>query len=128
MKRSRQLVGLSILLAVLGPKNVALAGEIADGWLPVFFSPEHTKTLRGPLEEGAARAGRSRLMGRRQRHRNRDRVPDNLQYDAGHPRVAPPRLQPLLPPWPPPRAPQRTPRVARMNRAPPKKRRPRARN
>ena len=50
---------IPILLAVLGPKNVALAGEIADGWLPVFFSPEHTQTLRGPLEEGAARAGRS---------------------------------------------------------------------
>jgi F420-dependent oxidoreductase-like protein len=50
---------IPIFLAVLGPKNVALAGEIADGWLPVFFSPEHTKTLRGPLEEGASRAGRS---------------------------------------------------------------------
>ena len=50
---------IPILLAVLGPKNVALAGEIAEGWLPVFFSPEHTRTLRGPLEEGAARAGRS---------------------------------------------------------------------
>ncbi len=50
---------IPILLAVLGPKNVALAGEIADGWLPVFFSPEHTTALRGPLEEGAARAGRS---------------------------------------------------------------------
>ncbi|HSS59884.1 MAG TPA: LLM class F420-dependent oxidoreductase [Candidatus Limnocylindrales bacterium] len=50
---------IPILLAVLGPKNVALAGEIADGWLPVLFSPEHTKSLRGPLEEGAARAGRS---------------------------------------------------------------------
>ncbi|TMD16946.1 MAG: LLM class F420-dependent oxidoreductase [Chloroflexi bacterium] len=50
---------IPIFLAVLGPKNIALAGEIADGWLPVFFSPEHTKALRGPLEEGAARAGRS---------------------------------------------------------------------
>src|SRR2546426_1141128 len=50
---------IPIFLAVLGPKNVALAGEIADGWLPVFFSPEHTQTLRGPLEGGAARAGRS---------------------------------------------------------------------
>ena len=50
---------IPIYLAVLGPKNVALAGEIADGWLPVFFSPEHTSTLRVPLEEGAARAGRS---------------------------------------------------------------------
>jgi F420-dependent oxidoreductase-like protein len=50
---------IPIYLAVLGPKNVALAGEIADGWLPVFFSPEHTAELRVPLEEGAARAGRS---------------------------------------------------------------------
>jgi F420-dependent oxidoreductase-like protein len=50
---------IPIFLAVLGPKNVALAGEIADGWLPVFFSPEHTAALRGPLQEGAARAGRS---------------------------------------------------------------------
>jgi F420-dependent oxidoreductase-like protein len=50
---------IPIFLAVLGPKNVALAGEIADGWLPVFFSPEHTQALRLPLEEGAARAGRS---------------------------------------------------------------------
>ncbi len=50
---------LPIYLAVLGPKNVALAGEIADGWLPVFFSPEHTAELRVPLEAGAARAGRS---------------------------------------------------------------------
>ena len=50
---------IPIYLAVLGPKNVALAGEIADGWLPVFFSPEHTAALRVPLEEGASRAGRS---------------------------------------------------------------------
>ena len=50
---------IPIYLAALGPKNVALAGEIADGWLPVFFSPEHTAALRAPLEEGAARGGRS---------------------------------------------------------------------
>jgi len=35
----------------------ALAGEIADGWLPVFFSPEHTAELRTPLEEGARARG-----------------------------------------------------------------------
>jgi F420-dependent oxidoreductase-like protein len=50
---------IPIYLAVLGPRNVALAGEIADGWIPVFFSPEHVATLRVPLEEGAALAGRS---------------------------------------------------------------------
>jgi alkanesulfonate monooxygenase SsuD/methylene tetrahydromethanopterin reductase-like flavin-dependent oxidoreductase (luciferase family) len=50
---------IPIYLAVLGPRNVMLAGEIADGWMPVFFSPEHTAELREPLEEGAAKAGRS---------------------------------------------------------------------
>ena len=50
---------IPIYLAVLGPKNVMLAGEIADGWMPVYFSPEHTAELRAPLEEGAAKAGRS---------------------------------------------------------------------
>lgn len=50
---------IPIYIAALGPKNVALAGEIADGWLPVFFSPEHTKELRAPLDEGAARASRT---------------------------------------------------------------------
>src|SRR5947209_4051478 len=40
-------------------RSPALAGEIADGWLPIFFSPEHVSEVRGPLEEGAARSGRS---------------------------------------------------------------------
>jgi len=31
---------IPIYLAAIGPKNVALAAEIADGWLPIFFSPE----------------------------------------------------------------------------------------
>src|ERR1043166_9711088 len=43
---------IPIFLAVLGPKNVALAGEIADGWMPVYFSPEHAAELARPLEEG----------------------------------------------------------------------------
>ena len=30
---------IPIYLAAIGPKNTALAGEIADGWLPIFFSP-----------------------------------------------------------------------------------------
>jgi F420-dependent oxidoreductase-like protein len=50
---------IPIFIAALGPKNVALVGEIADGWLPLFFSPEHVGQLKAPLEEGAARAGRS---------------------------------------------------------------------
>lgn len=50
---------IPIYLAAIGPKNTALAGEIADGWIPTFFSPEHVATFRSLLEEGAARAGRS---------------------------------------------------------------------
>src|SRR6476646_7540737 len=50
---------IPIYLAAIGPKNTALAGEIADGWLPIFFSPEHVSEVRALLEEGAQRAGRS---------------------------------------------------------------------
>jgi len=50
---------IPIYLAAIGPKNTALAGEIADGWIPTFFSPEHVGGLRALLEEGAARSGRS---------------------------------------------------------------------
>jgi len=34
-------------------------GEIADGWIPTLFSPEHVTELRPLLEEGAARSGRT---------------------------------------------------------------------
>jgi F420-dependent oxidoreductase-like protein len=50
---------IPIYLAAIGPKNTALAGEIADGWIPTLFSPEHVGQFRGRLEEGAAHAGRS---------------------------------------------------------------------
>jgi F420-dependent oxidoreductase-like protein len=50
---------IPIYLAAIGPKNTQLAGEIADGWIPIFFSPENVGDLRPLLEEGAARAGRT---------------------------------------------------------------------
>src|SRR3954449_5482562 len=50
---------IPIYLAAIGPKNTALAGEIADGWIPTLFSPEHVAEFRPLLEEGAGRAGRS---------------------------------------------------------------------
>jgi F420-dependent oxidoreductase-like protein len=34
---------IPIYIAALGPKNVELAFEIADGWIPIFFSPEHAR-------------------------------------------------------------------------------------
>ncbi len=49
---------LPIYLAAIGPKNTALAGEIADGWMPTLLSPEFLPHLRANLDEGAARAGR----------------------------------------------------------------------
>lgn len=49
-----------IYLAAIGPKNVALAAEIADGWLPVFFSPKRMYIYEDPLREGFAKAGESK--------------------------------------------------------------------
>ncbi len=48
---------IPIYLAAIGPRNVALAAEIADGWLPIFFSPRRMSIYREWLEEGFARAG-----------------------------------------------------------------------
>ena len=47
---------IPIYIAAIGPKNTQLTGEIADGWLPTFFSPEYVAEFRELLEEGAARA------------------------------------------------------------------------
>jgi F420-dependent oxidoreductase-like protein len=55
---------LPIYVAAIGPKNTRLTGEIADGWIPTFFSPEHVGEFRGLLEEGAARAAGSEATGR----------------------------------------------------------------
>jgi F420-dependent oxidoreductase-like protein len=49
---------IPIYLAAIGPKNTALAGEIADGWIPTFFSPEYVSEFRKLLQEGAAKSGR----------------------------------------------------------------------
>jgi F420-dependent oxidoreductase-like protein len=50
---------IPIYLAAIGPKNTALAAELADGWLPTLLAPDHMDVLRPALEEGAAKAGRS---------------------------------------------------------------------
>jgi F420-dependent oxidoreductase-like protein len=50
---------IPIYLAAIGPNNTRLAGEIADGWIPTLFSPEHVAESRALLEEGAARGGRT---------------------------------------------------------------------
>lgn len=48
---------IPIYLAAIGPKNVQLTAEIADGWLPIFFSPEKYDAIyRSHIEEGFAKA------------------------------------------------------------------------
>src|SRR3712207_5311490 len=48
---------LPIYIAAEGPKNVALAAEIADGWLPMFYAPRVDGFYRDALTEGFARPG-----------------------------------------------------------------------
>jgi F420-dependent oxidoreductase-like protein len=51
---------IPIYLGAEGPKNVALAAEIGDGWLPMFFSPRSDAFYREALAEGFARPGARR--------------------------------------------------------------------
>ena len=48
---------IPIFLGAEGPKNVALAAEICDGWLPLFFSPKEDAYYRDRLAEGFALSG-----------------------------------------------------------------------
>lgn len=51
---------IPIYLAAIGPKNVSLAAEIADGWLPIFFSPQKfDKIYKTSIEEGLKKSGKS---------------------------------------------------------------------
>ncbi|HET7340263.1 MAG TPA: LLM class F420-dependent oxidoreductase [Methylomirabilota bacterium] len=50
---------LPIYLAAVGPKNVALAAEIAQGWIPVFFSARRMGMFREWLAEGFRAGGRT---------------------------------------------------------------------
>ncbi|MGA8114077.1 MAG: LLM class F420-dependent oxidoreductase [Actinocatenispora sp.] len=46
-----------IYLAAVGPRNLELAGEIADGWLAVFFNPEYAAEQLANIATGRERAG-----------------------------------------------------------------------
>lgn len=48
---------IPLYLAAIGPKNLELAGEIADGWLAIFFSPEQSAEQRAHIVAGRERAG-----------------------------------------------------------------------
>lgn len=51
---------IPVYLGAEGPKNVALAAEIADGWTPLWFSPKTDEFYRASLAEGFAREGARR--------------------------------------------------------------------
>ena len=48
---------IPLYLAAVGPKNLELSGEIADGLLPIFFSAEHAGDFLDPVRAGRATAG-----------------------------------------------------------------------
>ncbi len=50
---------IPIYLAAIGPKNLELAGEIADGWLAIFLAPRFAGELLERVAAGRAKAGRS---------------------------------------------------------------------
>ncbi|MGH2948987.1 MAG: LLM class F420-dependent oxidoreductase [Solirubrobacteraceae bacterium] len=54
---------IPVYLAAIGPRNTTLAAEIADGWIPTLFSPEHVAEFRPLLEQGFARAGNAKGFG-----------------------------------------------------------------
>ena len=47
--------GIPIYLAAEGPKNIAMAAELCDGWLALFYSPNHEELYAEALGEGFAR-------------------------------------------------------------------------
>jgi F420-dependent oxidoreductase-like protein len=51
---------IPIYLAAEGPRNIAMAGELCDGWLALFYSPHHDGYYREALGEGLARPGAHR--------------------------------------------------------------------
>ncbi len=50
---------IPIYLAAVGPRNLELAGEIADGWLAILFSPEHADELLASVRAGRQRGART---------------------------------------------------------------------
>ncbi|WP_380284318.1 LLM class F420-dependent oxidoreductase [Kitasatospora purpeofusca] len=48
---------IPLYIAAIGPKNLEQTGEIADGWLGIFFDPAHAALSLDPLKAGRAKAG-----------------------------------------------------------------------
>jgi alkanesulfonate monooxygenase SsuD/methylene tetrahydromethanopterin reductase-like flavin-dependent oxidoreductase (luciferase family) len=50
---------IPIYLASIGPKNLELTGEIADGWLAIFFSPKHAGEQLELIKAGRQKVGKT---------------------------------------------------------------------
>ncbi len=50
---------IPMYLAAVGPKNTELCGELFDGWLSIFYSPDHAKDQLASLEAGRAKVGKT---------------------------------------------------------------------
>src|ERR1051326_30273 len=53
---------IPIYIASIGPKSVEQAAELADGWLPIFFSPRRLSVYRPALDAGFAKAGHAHSL------------------------------------------------------------------
>jgi F420-dependent oxidoreductase-like protein len=75
---------IPIYLAAIGPKNVALAFEIADGWLPIFYSPERAPSAFGfPARDGFDVAASVMVVRDDDVEKARDRVRPTLALYIG---------------------------------------------
>jgi len=70
---------IPIFLGAEGPKNVALAGEICDGWMALFFSPKSEKFYRDALSEGFGRRRGAQPDRRSGEHRS---IPSEHDFDS----------------------------------------------
>ncbi|HQR81244.1 MAG TPA: LLM class F420-dependent oxidoreductase, partial [Actinomycetota bacterium] len=50
---------IPMYLAAIGPKNLELTGELFDGWLAIFYSPEYAPELLTHIEAGRQKAGKT---------------------------------------------------------------------
>jgi F420-dependent oxidoreductase-like protein len=54
---------IPIYLAAEGPKNIAMAAELCDGWLALFYSPYHDDLYRDALDAGFAQPNARHAAG-----------------------------------------------------------------
>ncbi|MCW2600723.1 MAG: class F420-dependent oxidoreductase [Frankiales bacterium] len=50
---------IPMYLAAVGPKNLELTGELFDGWLAIFYSPDYAKESLASIEAGRAKVGKT---------------------------------------------------------------------